>query len=373
MRKITGAIIIAGTLLAGCASPTTAPTVPPSQAAVEPTPIRVPTAPAPTATPTSSAIPSPTPTMRPAQEGCVRATTEIPEGQNPTRFVTSGPGSGCYDSVGEFLDDVALTWGEFAPGTAITFWTQCPVNASGQVMYPAPTATLPPTATPIPTAAPAAVAVLEWPFDIHTPIAGINYMDLDQISFDTQPTWNDNGHVLTHNCIDYTFDVPAGGDMFTFRTDPETGNLVGITDDHGGVDLFVPLGTQFLSRWDTQLIVENERLVKILFNGDNLRLYIGHVRPAFPLVRDNRYQITSGQVIATMERGLGGMYTHPSTGLEYAEVHIEVEIKDPTMPSGFRVVGFNPGPCDPDPPMTFNIPVEQLNFINRFPGNPYQQ
>lgn len=198
-------------------------------------------------------------------------------------------------------------------------------------------------------------------------------MDLDQISFDIWPTWSDNGHVLTHNCIDYTFDgSPAADRLIDFRTDAGTGNLVVIADDHGGMDLYVPLGTEFLSRWNTQLIVENDQLVKILLNGDDLRLYIGHARPAFPLVRDKRYQITPGQVVATMERGLGHMYTHPSTGLEYAEVHIEVEIRDPTMPSGFRVIGFNPGPCDPHPLITSNIPVEQLNFIEGFPGNPHQ-
>lgn len=199
-------------------------------------------------------------------------------------------------------------------------------------------------------------------------------MDLHQITFDIHPTWNDNGHVLTHNCIDYTFDVSRGADkLIDFRTDPPTGNLVGIADDHGGIDLYVPIGTQFFSRWDTQLIVENDRVVKILFNGDNLRLYLGHVRPAFPVVRDKRYEITRGQLIGTMERGLGGMYTHPSTGLEYAEVHIEVEFRDGAMPSGFRVVGFNRGPCDRAPPITFGIPVEQLNFIDGFPGNPHDE
>ena len=62
MRKITAAVVIAGALLAGCASPTAAPTAPPSQAAVEPTRTAVPTAPVPTVTPTQPATATSAPT-----------------------------------------------------------------------------------------------------------------------------------------------------------------------------------------------------------------------------------------------------------------------------------------------------------------------
>ena len=132
MKKRILDIVTAGVMLAGCASPTVEPTATPpvQQVAVQPTQ---------TLPPTSTPAPSATPTVSPANEGCVRATTEIPEGQNPTRFITSGPASGCYDSVGEFLDDIGLTWGEFAPGTAITFWTQWPVDPGGALIPPTPT------------------------------------------------------------------------------------------------------------------------------------------------------------------------------------------------------------------------------------------
>jgi len=152
MKKTTAAVIMMGVLLGGCGSPVPAP--PPTA-----TPVQVVSQPTPTPLPSSTPAPSATPTISPANEGCVRATTEIPEGQNPTRFTTSGPASGCYDSVGGFLDDIGLTWGEFAPGTVITFWTEWPVDDGGQVVYPTPTPTstpaptptpMPPTATPIP-------------------------------------------------------------------------------------------------------------------------------------------------------------------------------------------------------------------------------
>lgn len=132
MQKRAAAITLLAVLLAGCASPvpTHTPTV---------TPLAVPVQATVTFPPTSTAVPSATPTITPASEGCVRATTEIPEGENPTRYINSGPASGCYDSVGGFLDDIGLEWGEFAPGTVITFWTDWPVDDGGQVVYPTPT------------------------------------------------------------------------------------------------------------------------------------------------------------------------------------------------------------------------------------------
>lgn len=104
MKNLVMAVIVGGLVLTGCAAPAPEPTATATvqQVALEPTA---------TTPPTSTPLPSPTPTIGPADEGCVRATTEIPEGQNPTRFVTSGPASGCYDSVGDFLDDIGLTLG----------------------------------------------------------------------------------------------------------------------------------------------------------------------------------------------------------------------------------------------------------------------
>jgi len=130
--RATVAIVVAGMLLAACASPTPEPpaTLAVQQVAAEPTAITL---------PTSTSLPSPTPTISPANEGCLRASAEIPEGQNPTRFTTSGPASGCYDSVGGFLDDIGLSWAEFTTGTVITFWTQWPVDDHGEVVYPTPT------------------------------------------------------------------------------------------------------------------------------------------------------------------------------------------------------------------------------------------
>jgi hypothetical protein len=89
--------------------------------------------------PSSTTEPSATPTIGPANDACVRAATEIPEGQNPARFTTSGPAAGCYDSVGEFLDDIGLTWAEFVPRTEITFWTQWPLDSAGALIPPTPT------------------------------------------------------------------------------------------------------------------------------------------------------------------------------------------------------------------------------------------
>jgi transglutaminase-like putative cysteine protease len=101
--------------------------------------------------PASTPVPSATPTIGPLNESCVRATTEIPEGQNPTRFITSGPAAGCYDTISDFLDDIGLEWGQFATPTVITFWTQWPVNPDGRVVYATPPPTpIPPAPTPTP-------------------------------------------------------------------------------------------------------------------------------------------------------------------------------------------------------------------------------
>ena len=98
----TATMVFLAMLLYACASPTAERTATPPvyQVAVQPTQ---------TPLPTSTPAPPATPTISPANEGCVRATTEIPEGQNPTRFMNSGPPTGCYDSVGGFLDDIGLS------------------------------------------------------------------------------------------------------------------------------------------------------------------------------------------------------------------------------------------------------------------------
>lgn len=132
MKNAIPAIIVLGALLAGCATPAPSPTPTPA-------PVQVASQPRATPPPPSTAVPSPTPTMTPANPACVRATTEIPEGQNPTRFMNSGPASGCYDSVSYFLDDIALTWGEFQPGIVVTFWTLWPVDSHGAPIAPTPT------------------------------------------------------------------------------------------------------------------------------------------------------------------------------------------------------------------------------------------
>ncbi len=103
----------------------------------------------PSETPTNTPGPSATATIPPPQEGCVRAATEILEGQNPSQYVASGPASGCYDGVGEFLDDTGLSYGEFQPGTVITFWTRQPVDSEGMLVQPTP--------TPVPTPEPPTV------------------------------------------------------------------------------------------------------------------------------------------------------------------------------------------------------------------------
>ena len=132
MKNTVAAIMIMGALLAGCATPgpraTPAPT--PAEVAVEPTA---------TAPPTSTPVPSATPTIAPLDESCVRATTEIPEGQNPTHFLNFGPPNGCYDSVGAFLDDIGLTWEEFVAGTVVTLWTVWPLDSHGAPIAPTPT------------------------------------------------------------------------------------------------------------------------------------------------------------------------------------------------------------------------------------------
>ncbi|HUS71298.1 MAG TPA: hypothetical protein VM075_11065 [Anaerolineae bacterium] len=169
MRKTATTIIIVATMLAGCASPAPGPTASPAvhDVAVEATV---------TAPPTSTPAPSAAPTIRPSGDGCVRATTEVAEGQNPTRFVTSGPASGCYDSVGQFLDDIGLTWGEFVPGMVVAFWTQWPVDPQGVVVYPTATPAPIPTATatrPMPIG-PLEIAAnptkgFHWPYFLYAP------------------------------------------------------------------------------------------------------------------------------------------------------------------------------------------------------------
>ena len=71
--------------------------------------------------PTTAPVPRPTLVVSTAGEGCVSGTAEITEGQNPARYTTSGPGSGCCDGVGGSLDETALTWAELGLGTVVTF------------------------------------------------------------------------------------------------------------------------------------------------------------------------------------------------------------------------------------------------------------
>jgi pimeloyl-ACP methyl ester carboxylesterase len=144
MRHQVAALITVAALLGGCATPAGSPTsiATAVEVAVEPTV---------TSPSTSTPLPSATPTIAPANEACVRASTEIPEGQNATVFVTSGAATGCYEGLNDFLGDIGLSWEEFAPGTVITFWTQWPVDARGSVVYPTPTPTpVPPTPTSVP-------------------------------------------------------------------------------------------------------------------------------------------------------------------------------------------------------------------------------
>jgi hypothetical protein len=143
MKKTISTITLLGVLLAGCATPAPVPTttVLPAEVAVEPTP---------TPLPTNTPVASPTPTMAPADEGCVRATAEIMLGQNAYWYWFSGPASGCYDSLNDFLSDVGFSLLEFPPGTVISFWTQWPVDDQGAVTMPTPTVNplafkLPPT------------------------------------------------------------------------------------------------------------------------------------------------------------------------------------------------------------------------------------
>jgi len=135
MRNVVAAVMLGSVLVTGCATPVPGTTAIPTlqQVAFEPTA---------TAPPTNTPVPSPTPTVGPADEGCLRARAEIPEGQNPTVFLTSGPASGCYAGLNDFLDDAGRTWDEFAPGSVITFWTLWPVDSQGLV--------IPPTPTPVP-------------------------------------------------------------------------------------------------------------------------------------------------------------------------------------------------------------------------------
>jgi hypothetical protein len=96
-----------------------------------------------------TATPTVTPTVAPADEACVRATTEIREGENPTWFVNKGPALGCYESFTDLLQDIGLAWEQFEPDHEITIWTQWQVDEQGQVLYPTPTPLPTATATPI--------------------------------------------------------------------------------------------------------------------------------------------------------------------------------------------------------------------------------
>jgi hypothetical protein len=163
------ATVLLAILLCSCATPAPGPTptTTPVQLALEPTR---------TAPSISTPAPSATPTISPANETCVRATTEIPEGQNPTRFITSGPAAGCYDTVSDFLDDIGLEWAQFQPGVPITFWTQWPVDDLGDVVYttgtPAPIPTpSTPQSSPI---GPVEIAAspsegFHWPYFLYAP------------------------------------------------------------------------------------------------------------------------------------------------------------------------------------------------------------
>jgi len=213
MNRALPVICAICTVLTGCATAAPSPAPPDTSPQVTADPTR-------TALPTGTSVPSPTPTTSPANERCVRATTQIPEGQNPTRYINSGPASGCYDSVGEFLDDIGLTWAEFTTGTVITFWTEWPVDDGGQVVYPTP--------TPIPIS----VTISPSMDDGFEYVCGHRPFTVDfsaQVSGgrgDLQYAWD----LDEHDDIDATSQDP---DPFTYQTSGVYHARLTVTDDAG--------------------------------------------------------------------------------------------------------------------------------------------
>lgn len=109
MRKAATGIIIVATMLAGCASPTAAPTVPPSQAVVEPTSTKVPTAPSPTATPTQSATATSTSTP---------SATATPQGPTELAYTVS-----VVDGAARTIHVLLQITGLARSRPVLTFWT----------------------------------------------------------------------------------------------------------------------------------------------------------------------------------------------------------------------------------------------------------
>jgi murein DD-endopeptidase MepM/ murein hydrolase activator NlpD len=114
--------------------------------------------------PPATPQPSPTSTIPPTNQDCVRATVKIAQGERAVDYFAPHA-RGCYEGLDDFLDDIGLGLGEaLEAGEEITFWTQMPVDSQGMLL-PTPTPSPTPTATPIPLVSLSGVVFHDWNLD----------------------------------------------------------------------------------------------------------------------------------------------------------------------------------------------------------------
>ena len=220
-------------------------------------------------------------------------------------------------------------------------------------------------------------ALLEWPFDTSVELGGIGFIDLDKPKY-LDYSEKDNLQFLAYTGLSFDFTKlsrPPTKPPKVIKMEEDTGNYVIMADGHGGFDLFFPPNTNFISKWDTEVIYQ-KNVVFISLYQDRLRIYIGHVKPNTDRVLRSagideppdqiRVAVKKGDVIATVTKeSTSHDYLHRN-GKHYYLAHIEVWLFAPVynQPKGlWSGVGFNRGPGDPDPVVEMTIPLEKLNFF----------
>lgn len=240
-------------------------------------------------------------------------------------------------------------------------------------LSPRPTFTMRPTNTLTPTPTP--ITVLDWPFDVNTPIASFNFFDLDKVNFKTHfADWIDNNHLVTYNCIEVDWPDKGLPRYITFYRDQSNKNEVLFADKHGGIDLNFPVGTPLISKWDLEIYTEGDLNVVFLLSGGRTTLKLGHIDYfSAGFERGKHYQVKEGDIVGYVKEGNGYTITHPSTGdLKYTEIHFEIALLKPSKKivrgnyngGTHYVVDGLVGECNPNPPIRWISGLEDLSWVN---------
>jgi len=214
--------------------------------------------------------------------------------------------------------------------------------------------------------------VLDWPFDVTTPIAAVNYVDLDQVCVDASCVWNDNGHFLAYDCAEEYWPDTGQERYMQFYRDRATADVVVHADGHNGLDLNLPTGTPLVSQWDTTIYTEGDLNIIFLLDDAKLALKLGHIdyRPNH-YMPDAFYEVKRGDVVGWVKAGNGYTFRHRKTSIEYTEIHFEIMLlKDGRHASvghytttDYSIVDGLVGECNQDPPVRWRTGLDGLTWV----------